>query len=107
KRLRTQTLEQLEDEKIRLQESRKKHITVSPTEVDKQINTLVSENHISMDQLRGVLTGAGASEDALRAEFTSEIAWRKAVQDEYGSEINITPSQIDAELARAAEGANK
>src|SRR5206468_10339355 len=113
KRLRAQTLQQLEDEKIRLQEAQKKHITVSPVEVDRQIQQLLAQNRgsdgkgLTIEQLRSVLTNAGSSEEALRAQFTAQIAWQKAVQDEYGDRINITQTDIDAEMARAADGATK
>ncbi len=113
KRLRAQTLQQLEDEKIRLQEAQKKHITVSPTEVDKEIGRLLAQNrgsdgkNLTIEQLRSVLTNAGSSEEALRAQFTAQIAWQKTVQDEYGDQINITQTDIDAEMARAADGATK
>ena len=36
-----------------------------------------------------------------------QIAWQKAVQDEFSDRINIAPSDVDAELARLSEGADK
>jgi peptidyl-prolyl cis-trans isomerase SurA len=57
--------------------------------------------------LRTTLNAAGASEDALRAQITASIAWQKAVQDEYGDRVNVTPDMVDTELARYADGANK
>jgi peptidyl-prolyl cis-trans isomerase SurA len=107
KRIRVQILEQLESEKVQLQEAVKKKITVSPVEVDKQINRMMSDNHFTIEQLRTTLNNAGASEDALRAQITASIAWQKTVQDEYGERVNVTPEQVDAEMARYAEGANK
>ncbi len=106
-RIRNQILEQLEAEKVQLQEAQKKKITVSPLEVDKRINGMMQDNHFTMEQLRQNLTNAGASEEALRAQLTASIAWQKAVQDEYGDRVNITPDMIDAEMARYADGANK
>lgn len=105
--LRAQILAQLEDEKIRLQEARKKHVTVSPTEVDRPINNLLKENHITLQQLKDALSHGGSSLEALRAEFTAQIAWQKTVQDEYGSDINISQADIDAAMAKAEDGANK
>ena len=61
KRIRGQILEQLENEKLELQEAIKKHITVAPGEVDNQINHMLSDNHLAIAQLREVLTNAGAS----------------------------------------------
>ncbi len=107
KRVRGQILEQLEDEKLQLQEAQKKKITVSPVEVDKRINMMMSENHFTIDQLRKTLASAGASEDALRAQITASIAWQKAVQDEYQDRVNVTPEMVSAEMKHNAEGANK
>lgn len=107
KRIRAQILEKLEDEKVQLQEAVKKKITVSPVEVDKRINAMISENRFSIEQLRATLAQAGASEDALRAQITASIAWMKAVQDEYADQVNITPAMVDAEMVKNAEGAKK
>jgi peptidyl-prolyl cis-trans isomerase SurA len=107
KRVRTQILEKLEDEKIQLQEAVKKKITVSPVEVDKRINGMMAENHFTIQQLRSTLTQAGASEEALRAQITASIAWLKTVQDEYADRVNVSPAMVNAEMAKNAEGANK
>ena len=107
KRIRTQMLEKMEDEKIQLQEAVKKHITVSPVEVDKNINGLLAQNHLTIEQLRNILIGAGASELALRSQITAQIAWQKTVQEEYSDRVNISPAQVDAEFQRFADGANK
>src|SRR3569833_1588510 len=107
KRIRTQILEKLEDEKVQLAEALKKKITVSPVEVDKWINGLLSGNRMTIQQLRASLTQAGASEEALRAQVTATIAWQKAVQDEYSDRVNVTPEMINLEMAKNAEGAHK
>ncbi|MES2294466.1 MAG: peptidylprolyl isomerase [Pseudomonadota bacterium] len=107
KRIRGQILEQLENEKLELQEAIKKHITVAPSEVDNQINHMLSENHLTIAQLRDVLNNAGSSETALRTQLTAQIAWEKTVSQEYQDRINISPAEVDAELSRYAEGADK
>ena len=107
KRVRAQILQNLVDEKIQFQEAQKKHITVSPVEIDKVINRIVAENHTTLEQMSKMLSDGGSSIDALRMQFEAQIAWQKAVQDEYAPDINISPADVNAELARAAEGANK
>jgi peptidyl-prolyl cis-trans isomerase SurA len=106
-RIRGQILEVLESEKLQLQEAVKKKITVSPVEVDRRLNGMMQDYHFTIDQLRENLKKAGASEDALRAQITASLAWQKAVQDEYGDQVNITPEMVTAELQRYAEGAHK
>ncbi len=107
KRIREQILGKMEDEKLQLQEAQKKRITVSPVEVDKSINNLLTQNNLTIDQLRGILTNAGASELALRSQITAQIAWQKTVQEEYSDRVNISQAQVDAEYQRYADGANK
>ncbi len=69
--------------------------------------TCSRENHLTIEQLRDVLANAGSSEDALRRQLTAQLAWQKTVQQEYEDRINITPGEVDAELTRYAEGADK
>jgi peptidyl-prolyl cis-trans isomerase SurA len=106
-RIRSQLLDVLEAEKLQLQEAVKKKITVSPVEVDRRLNGMIEDYHFTMDQLRQNLKNAGASEEALRSQITASIAWQKAVQDEYGDQVNVTPEMVAAELQRYAESANK
>ncbi|HSS13966.1 MAG TPA: peptidylprolyl isomerase, partial [Rhizomicrobium sp.] len=105
--IRGQILEQLESEKLQLQEAVKKKITVSPVEVDRRVNNMMQEYHFTIEQLRQNLAKAGASEEALRSQIIASIAWQKAVQDEYSDRVNVSPEMIATELARYAEGANK
>jgi peptidyl-prolyl cis-trans isomerase SurA len=107
KRIHDQSLDKLEDEKIQLQAAVKKHVTVSPVEVDKAINGLLDQNKLTIQQLRNILIQAGASEAALRSQITAQIAWQKTVQDQYSDLVNISPAQVDAEMRRFAEGATK
>ncbi|HKD46202.1 MAG TPA: peptidylprolyl isomerase [Rhizomicrobium sp.] len=107
KRIRAQIITQLEDEKLELNEAIKKHVTVTPGEVDAQINRMLTDNHLTIEQLHDVLANAGSSEDALRRQLTAQLAWQKTVQQEYEDRISITPEEVDAELTRYAEGADK
>lgn len=107
KRIRTQILESLQDEKIKLAEALKKHITVSPPEIDRAVNRMVTDNRFSLEQLRATLERAGTSETALRSQILAQIAWQKVVQDEYGDRPLVTPEMVSAEMQRLSEGANR
>lgn len=106
-KLRGQVLSQLETEQLQIQEARKKGITVSPTDVDKSIDRITSDNHLTKEQLADLLKKGGVDMSTLRAQIAVQIAWQKAVEDEFQDRVNITPADIDAELARLQEGANK
>jgi len=107
KRFRPQVLEQLKTEKLELIEAQRKNITVSPTEVDKEIEGILTDNKLTMDQLKQILGKSNVAMETLRTQIAVQLAWQKAIEDEYGDRINITPQDIDDELARAKEGADK
>ena len=106
-RIRAEVLVRLEEEKIQLLEARRRKITVSPVEVNQRIEEFLKENNSSAEQLKTVLSGAGASIDTLRNQQIASIAWQKILQQEFQSEVVVTPTQIDAAMRRAVEGANK
>jgi peptidyl-prolyl cis-trans isomerase SurA len=106
-KLRGQVLTQLETEQLQIQEARRKNITVSPTDVDKTIDRITTDNHLTKEQLADLLKKGGVDMATLRAQIAVQIAWQKAVQDEFSDRVNITPADIDAELARLNEGADK
>lgn len=107
KKIRAQILDQLVTEKLEIQEAKRKNISISSPEIDKALNRIVQDNHITLDQLKQVLGKNGASIAALRSQLAAQILWQKVVEDEFQDRINISDSEIDAEMTRLAEGKNK
>jgi peptidyl-prolyl cis-trans isomerase SurA len=106
-KLRSQILKQLVTEQLQIQEARRKNITVSPPEVDKTIDRLTTDNHLTKEQLVDMLKKGGVNIATLRAQIAIQIAWQKAVSDEFQDRVNITPADVDAEYARQMQGINK
>lgn len=107
KEIRSQVLEQLETERLQLLEAQRGNITVSSGEVDKAIDNIISDNHLTMDRLDAMLHANGVYMATLRAQIAAQIAWSKTVQSRYGEDVHVTQADIDGELQRLAEGANK
>jgi len=107
KKVRDSVLDQLETELLQRQEALKNDITVSSVEVDRYIQGILNDNRLSLDQLKSVMERGGVKMATFRSQITAQILWQKAVQDHYAGRINISPDQVDAEMARIREGANK
>lgn len=105
--IRGQIMTQLETERLELLEAQKANITVSSGEVDKAINNILADNHLTMDKLNDMLTHAGVYIATLRGQIAAQIAWSKTVQARYGSDVHVSPTDVNAEMKRLAEGANK
>lgn len=107
KEIRTQVLKQLETERLQLLEAQKNSTTVSSAEVDKAIDGIISDNHLTMDQLKALLAHADVQMATLRAQIAAQIAWSKTVQDQFGDRVNVSKDEVDAELGRLSQGADK
>ncbi len=107
KQIRDSVLKQLETERLQLLEAQKNDITVSAEDVDKAIDEIVNDNHLTMDQLKAVLGHAGVQISTLRAQIAAQIAWSKTVQGQYGDRVHVTKEEVAAEFGRIAAGKDK
>ena len=107
KSIREQVLKQLETERIELLEAQKNNVSVPAADVDKAIDNIVGDNHLSLDQLKKMLAQSGVEMATLRSQIATSLAWSKTVQDQYGDRVHVTPQEVQEELARIKAGANK
>jgi peptidyl-prolyl cis-trans isomerase SurA len=105
--IREQVLKELETEQMQLMEARKSNISVSASEVDKAIDDILKSNHLTLDQLKSVLSQGGVGMATLRSQISTQIAWSKLVQDQLGDRVHISPEAVDAEFTRIKQAANK
>src|SRR5437868_8436676 len=83
KAIRQQVLSQLETERLELLEAQRKNISVSTSEVDKAIDNIMQDNHLTIDQVKKLLAGSNVDMATFRGQIAAQIAWTKTVQDEY------------------------
>lgn len=107
KKIRGQVLSQLETERLEVLEAHKKKISVSTGEVDKAIDNILKDNHLTLEQIKKLFETNGVDMSTFRSQLAAQIAWSKTVQDEYGDRVNVTTEDVDAEMKRMAAGANK
>lgn len=107
KQIRDQVLKQLETERLELIEAQKNKVTVSSSEVDKAIDDIMKDNHLTADQLKGVMAGAGVQMATFRSQIAAQIAWSKLVQDQLGDRVHVSKEDVQAELGRIKESVNK
>jgi peptidyl-prolyl cis-trans isomerase SurA len=107
KEIRRQMLAQLETERLEVLEAQKNNISVSTSEVDKAIDSIMSDNHLTMEQMKKILGDGGVEMGTLRGQLAAQIAWTKTVQNQYGDRINVSSQDVDDAFRRFTEGADK
>jgi peptidyl-prolyl cis-trans isomerase SurA len=99
-RVRAQVLRTLVDEKLEVEEAKRKNITATEQEVDKAITSIAQQNNLKPDQLYAVLKSNGIEHSALVNQVTASIVWAKLIRQLAADTNPVSDEEIDAALKR-------
>jgi len=106
KRLAAQVLRNLVDEKLELQEAKRRNVAATQAEIDKAIASIAQQNNMTSDQLEGVLKANGIDRSAMVGQVTASIEWAKVIR-QMASEIDpVSDAEIDDTLKRLKQDEN-
>ncbi|MGH7102016.1 MAG: peptidylprolyl isomerase [Acetobacteraceae bacterium] len=105
-RLKPQILNQLVDEKLRLQAIEAAHITVPDQAIAAAITSIGEQNHLAPGELRARLSGQGVALRTLIDQIRVELGWTELLRHRLGPQARVTPAEIAGRLAQlqAEEG---
>jgi peptidyl-prolyl cis-trans isomerase SurA len=105
-RLAPQVLRSLIEESLQLQEAARLNITVDQQEIDRALDSIAQRNRMTVDQMRGLLTGKGINFETLLRQIRAQLAWLKVVNRTIRPNVNVTVDQLDLAVqeARADQG---
>ncbi|MCY4549495.1 MAG: peptidylprolyl isomerase [Defluviicoccus sp.] len=100
RRIANQVVRTLVDERLQLQEAKKRGLTVSDDEVALALAEMERANRMAPGGLSSVLAESRVSQESLRAQFRARIAWSKLVRRRLAPRIDIGDEEVTAFLAR-------
>jgi len=92
--LHKQVLEQIINRKLQLQAAEQAGIHAKDEDVNKAISSIADQNKMSVAELYQKVTSQGMSKENYRKEISDEITLQQIEQQEIGSKISITPSEV-------------
>lgn len=95
-----QAIEELIDEKLKLQEAKRQNVIVSDDEIKRVLTGIMERNKMTEDQFKQQL---GGSLDPMKGRIRSSLSWNEVVRRRYGSQIQITTKDVDKQLATSAK----
>ena len=106
RRIVNQVLRSLVDERLQLQEARRRNVSVSEREIALGVSDMERANRMAPGSLSSVLAENRVSYDSLRAQFRARVAWSKLVHRRLAPRIRIGEDEVAETLARlkATEG---
>jgi peptidyl-prolyl cis-trans isomerase SurA len=106
KRLAAQVLRTLVDEKLQVQEAKRKNVIATEGEIDKAITSIAQQNNMKPDQLLAVLKANEIEKSSLVNQVTASIVWAKLIRQLAADTDPIPDAEIDAALKRFKQDEN-
>lgn len=94
--LRSKVLEQLINSRLELQAAQESGLTVSEADIDKAADQVAKQNNLSTDSLYQKMKAQGIDVTRWRKELHDQILIQKIQQQQVGSNITLTPEEIDS-----------
>ena len=104
KRLKTQVLHNLVDEKLQLEEAKKKDVTVTDKEIQDALLDLGRQNNMPDAQFAQFLTSLGAARGSLADQIHAELAWNKLLRRTIRVEVGDEEVQAVLDRLKANAG---
>ncbi|MEQ1718692.1 MAG: hypothetical protein ABL907_22355, partial [Hyphomicrobium sp.] len=100
-KLRSEALEELIDEKLKMQEAKRVGAMASDEEVDMLISGIAERNKMTKDQLAKNL---GGSLDPMKLRIRSTLAWNDVIRRKFGHQIAVASKDVDKFVATSQPG---
>ena len=95
-----QALEELIDEKLKLQEAKKQNATVSDDEVNRVIEGIAKRNKMTTAEFSKQV---GGNLDPLKDRVRSSLSWNEVVRRRFAPLINVNTREIDKFVANSSK----
>ena len=98
--LQNRVLQQLIDEKLEMQEAKRFKVAADKAEVEKALASIEARNNMQKGGLDQYLKAAGVPRRTLVDQVTASIIWNKVVEGRYSSDVSVSDTEVNDEIAR-------
>lgn len=106
--LREKALDEIIDEKLKVQEGKRLTIVVTPADVDKAFKEMAERNKSTVEKFTEQLKSQGINPETMKARTRAAMVWRDVIRRKYGHQISITDREIDRFVQQSpSEGSAK
>jgi len=95
---RQEVIEELIDEKLKVQAGQRYKLEVSDGDVDNAFANMAKRMHLTSEQLTGALAHAGVDAQTLKARIKADIAWQQIVRGKFAWSLQVRDKDIRDKL---------
>ena len=93
--VRKQALQELIDERLKMQEAKKLSVAIAEADVEKVFKDMAQRNKMTSAEFAQHVANQGADAAVIKARLRSSLAWREVVRKRYGHHINVSQRDIE------------
>lgn len=92
-------LEELIEERLKLQEAKRLNITVTSEEADRYFKGIAERNKMTEQQFAEHLKSQGIDASTMKARLQAQSAWRDVIRRKFGHQVAVTAREVDRVIA--------
>ena len=100
--LKKQALDELIEEKLKLQEAKKQNVTIEDDEIKRALAGIAERNKMTIDEFTKQI---GGNLDPIKSRIRATLSWNEVVKRRFGPFITVTTKDVDKLVATSAIGA--
>jgi peptidyl-prolyl cis-trans isomerase SurA len=100
---RKQALDEIIDERLKMQEAKRLSIVAADDEVERVISGMAERNKMTVPQFAEHIGKMGASIVVMRERIRASLSWSDVIRRKFGHQITVTNREVDRMVA-SAEG---
>ncbi|MBS0238572.1 MAG: SurA N-terminal domain-containing protein [Proteobacteria bacterium] len=101
--MKKQALEELIDDRLKMQEAKKQSVTIEDAEVDRIVTGIAERNKMTLEQFTKQI---GGSVEPIKARIKATLSWNEVVRRRFGPLINVTNKDVDKLVAATSVAGN-
>jgi peptidyl-prolyl cis-trans isomerase SurA len=102
--LRKSALEELIEERIKLQEAKRLGVTIEDSQVDDIIKGLAERNKMNPNQFADHMGKMGTDITAMKSRFKATLSWNDVIRRRFASQVSVSQKDIDKFAANLTAG---
>ncbi len=105
--LRKDALEELIDERLKLQEAKKLNVVASDEEIDKIMRSIAEKNKMNDAEFAAHMKKMGADVNVMRSRFKANMSWQEVIRRKFGHQVAITERDVDRFVEKSPSAAEE
>ena len=101
--MREKALDEIIDERLKIQEGKRMTIVVTQDEVDRAFKEMAERNKLNEAQFSEQLRKQGLNPDTMKARTRAAMVWRDVIRRKYGNQISITDREVDRFVQQSSD----